>query len=451
MAISVSKDTSFSTGSISFSALRLKFKKVSSGQLRLSELKRQTSTSLTNPVVPNATENENIPTTNSNIQISDYRGSISYYNLTQTGVNTNLDIDTQTWNGNLGKNIVKEFAINGTIGATSTSNPAATLDATIYNLSIRVNGSVQGAGGAGGTLSSPNGKNGGPALYVRSTGSAVNLYGTSKIYAGGGGGGFGAKGGTGGQGGCVVGLAGGVGGAGGNGGNGGNGQGYNQTRTNGSDGAGGAGGAAGQSTTYLDRNRNTITYSTGTGGTGGTGGKGGDGGDWGASGTNGKTGSGGHQGASTDSAMSYYANWNDSISVTFGVYRDAVYNNRIYFGNTLPYFSKGGNGSKTVTITVSGGVYAPIWGEDIQPRTIKGILILNRTNNRYPIKGNTVSLDDSGNDAGFDYTDLEVTPNQGILYSSFSVAGSSGLSSSGQGSGGSSGNRITGSNYTVRS
>lgn len=450
MALSVSKDTSFSTGSISFSALRLKFKKVSSGQLRLSELKRQTSTSLTNPVVPNATENGNIPTTNSNIQLSDYRGSITYYNLTQTGVNTNLDIDTQTWNGNLGKNIIKEFAINGTIGATSTSNPAATLDATIYNLSIRVNGSVQGAGGAGGTPSSPNGKNGGPALYVRSTGSAVNLYGTSKIYAGGGGGGCGAKGGTGGLGGYVVGLSGGAGGAGGNGGNGGNGRGYGQSRTDGSNGAGGSSGAAGQSTTYLDFNRNNITYYTGTGGRGGTGGVGGNGGDWGASGTSGKSGTSGSKGTSTSSAMSYYANWSGSETVSFGVYRDATYNNRIYFGNTLSFY-RSNNGSETVATVIGGGVYAPIWGQDLAGERIKGILLVNRTEDRYPIKGITVSLDDSGGDDGFDYTDIEVTPNQGILYSSYSVAGSSGLSSSGQGSGGSPGSRITGSNYTVRS
>lgn len=581
MTISVSTDASFSSGAISFSALRSKFKNTNIGSVSLSSLTRQTSLSLTSPTVPDATENGNIPTTNSNIQLSDYRGSITYYHLIQTDTNTNFDIGAQSWNSNLGKNILKKFYVNGTLGATSTANYAATFDAAAFNLSIIVNGSIEGAGGAGGTLSSPNGKKGGPALYVRSNTSSgssstrkIKLYNTNRIYAGGGGGGCGATGGTGGQGGSVVGLGdytikfsndgkslvvgpgwsgtvtlrlewndnpndygvaldslnvggqtwtrsgeegssvksfnfasgttynitfnglnsannGGIrvnhnktridlldsdglddnasfiitditnlsgsstsgnGGAGGNGGNGGNGQGYNQTRTNGSDGSDGSDGQAGDTMKYFDKFRSAQTYSAGAGGKGGKGGPGGDGGTWGQSGTQGKDGSTGDTGGSTSSAMTYYANWSGSQSVQFGLYRDATHINFIYFGTRYFFWVQNNGGSTSDTQSVIGGFYAPIYGIDTISSSagIKGILILNRTGNQYLVKGKTVSLDDSGNDDGFDYTDLEVTPDQGILYSSYSVGGSGGGGQLGnQGSGGSAGTRISGSNYFI--
>ena len=592
MTVTVDNDASFSSGAISFSALRSKFKKTNTGSVSLSSLIRQTSRSRTSPTVPNATENANIPTTavrqsttvnGSNIQLSDYRGSITYYNLIQTGTNTDLDIDALTWNSNLGKNVPKRFYVNGTIGATSTNNYAASFNAAAFNLSIIIgtNGSIQGAGGAGGTPSSPDGKDGGNALYVNSnttSGSSatrkIKLYNTGKIYAGGGGGGCGATGGTGGHGGSVVGLGdytikfsndgkslvvgpgwsgtvtlrlewdddtdtagvalnsltvggktwtrsgtsgtstksfnfasgttynisfsglnsannGGIrvnhsktkiylldgdgldtnasftitnrtnlsgsstsgdGGAGGAGGNGGRGRGYGQSKTNGSDGSNGSNGQAGDTMKYFNFSRSAQTYSAGAGGKGGKGGKGGNGGDWGASGTAGNDGSTGSTGGSTSSAMTYYANWSGSQSVQFGLHRDATHVNFIYFGTRYFFWVEDNKTYTSDTQSVNGGFYAPIYGIDTISSSagIEGIQILNRTGNSYVVKGKTVSLDDIPGSGDKDYTDLEVTPSKGLLYSSYSVSGSAGGSQlNNHGSGGSAGTAISGTNYII--
>lgn len=487
MTVSVSNDASFSSGAISFSALRSKFKNTDTGSVSLSSYIRQTSLSLTSPTVPNATENANIPTTavrqsetvtGSNIQLSDYRGSVTFYNLIQTGTNTDLDIDALSdWNSNLGKNVPKKFQVNGTIGATSTSNYAASFNAAAFNLSIIIgtNGSIQGAGGAGGTPSSPNGKDGGNALYVRSNTTSgsnatrkIKLYNTGKIYAGGGGGGCGAKGGTGGAGGSVRGVFGGAGGAGGNGGNGGNGRGYDQARTNGSDGSDGDTGIAGGTATYFDLSRTLQTYNAGRGGNGGKGGIGGNGGDWGKSGTVGKDGYVGKDGGSTDRSMAYNANWSGTQSVEFRVSRDASYKIDLWFGGTnkQSYFpatsendtiqhTAGANSPQSNSFAcrrgtfyddrnVVGGIYAPIHASDRQIRGIKGILVLDRYGRQ------TFSVDDAGNDDGFDYTDIEVKPNKGALYTDYSAPGSGGGSQlNNHGSGGSAGTAISGTNYII--
>jgi hypothetical protein len=482
MAVTVSNDASFSSGAISFSALRSKFKNTNIGSVSLSSLIRQTSLLLESSdlTVPDATENENIPTTaepDSNIQLSDYRGSVTYYDLIQTETNEDLDIDElSSWNSNLGKNVPKTFYVNGTIGTRSTDNYAASFDAAAFNLSINIgtNGSIQGAGGAGGTPSSPDGKDGGNALYVKSnttSGSSatrkIKLYNTGKIYAGGGGGGCGAKGGTGGAGGSVRGLSGGAGGAGGNGGNGGNGRGYDQARTDGSDGSDGDTGVAGDTTNYYDLSRTSRTYRAGRGGTGGKGGIGGNGGNWGESGTVGKDGYVGKDGNSTDRSMAYNAKWSGTQSVEFRVSRDASFKIDLWFGGynqgTFPATSENerightlgqsqpgsnsfacNNGTYYEDRNVVGGIYAPVHAADRQIRGLKGIRILNRYG------GATFSVDDAGRDDGFDYTDIEVKPNRGFLYNDYSASGSAGGSQlNNHGSGGSAGKRITGSNYII--
>jgi len=488
MTVEVSNDASFSSGAISFSALRSKFKNTNIGSVSLSSLIRQTSLLLESSdlTVPDAKENENIPTTaepDSNIQLSDYRGSVTYYDLIQTETNEDLDIDElSSWNSNLGKNVPKTFYVNGTIGAKSTDNYAASFNAAAFNLSIIIgtNGSIQGAGGAGGTPSSPDGKDGGNALYVNSnttSGSSatrkIKLYNTGKIYAGGGGGGCGAKGGTGGVGGSVRGLSGGAGGAGGNGGNGGNGRGYDQARTDGSDGSDGDTGVAGDTTNYYDLSRTSRTYRAGRGGTGGKGGIGGNGGNWGESGTVGKDGYVGKDGNSTDRSMAYYANWSGTQTVEFRVSRDAEFKIDLWFGgynqSTFPATSENerightlgsnspgsnsfacNNGTYYEDRNVAGGIYAPVHAADRAIRGLKGILVLTI---RYTQHGPaTFSVDDSGNDSGFDYTDIEVTPNIGLLYSSYSAPGSAGGSQlNNHGSGGSAGRAISGTNYTIQS
>jgi len=439
MAVSVSKDTSFSSGAISFSALRLKFKNSTSGSLSLSSLKRQTSLSLTSPTVPDATENSNIPITNENIQLSDYRESITYYYLYQSGTNTNLNISSESWNSNLGKNVPKEFIINGTIGSEDTGSYAATFGATAYNLSIRIeSGYIQGAGGAGGTPSSPNGGNGGPALEVTSTGGKINLYGTSRILAGGGGGGAGATGGTGGKGGQAFGgQIGGSGGSGGAGGNGGKGQGFNQSKTNGSLGSNGNGG-------YLG------SFGGGKGGDGGQGGTGGNGGDWGKDGTRGGESSKGKGGESAVYGLYYQVLYDNSTSI-FDYEREAARQSTISIPG-IGDFTLESDGEATITKSnLSKGFYGVITGKEndppSQPPTPDEWVIIKRT------QLNQIGLDDNqGNNPDGDYNDILVTQRVGQgLFGNYSPPGSPAPNApTNYGSGGSAGTKISGSNYIIR-
>ena len=189
---------------ISFSSLRTNFKGMNSEAVSASQLRRNTSTESTDPTVPDATENQNI-STSLNLKLSQFRNSIKRYTISQSSVGnesaeTNFDIDAQTWNSNLGKNIQKTFEVTGVIGATSTANAAATFNATAYNLTIDVRGWILGKGGAAGTPNGGNGGNGGPALSVTNQvqkAITIRVFAGAKIYGGGGGGGAGNKGGDG--------------------------------------------------------------------------------------------------------------------------------------------------------------------------------------------------------------------------------------------------------------
>ena len=66
------------SGPIKFSELRQLFKEKTSGTVKASELRRDTSTSSTNPIVPDATPNEQI-STSSNLKLSAFRGSVKRY------------------------------------------------------------------------------------------------------------------------------------------------------------------------------------------------------------------------------------------------------------------------------------------------------------------------------------------------------------------------------------
>ena len=424
MAFTVSKDTSFASGSISLSAMRNKFLPLrQSGQISLSELNRLTGLGfgLSNGGVGDATENSNISTTFSNMKFSGYRNSITHYKVIQSGTDTNVDIDNLNWNNNLGKNIIKEFIINGTCGSTNTSLAAATFNAAAFNLSFFINGAIEGAGGAGGTVSSRNGGNGGNALSVTQTSNAgtnqtnqIKIYNSGNCKAGGGGGGCGSDGGDGGTGGSVVGLNGGVGtNTGGNGGSGGNGQGFNQSNVTGSEGSNGSQNA-GDTTTYRDLNKNNQTYSAGSSGVGGKGGTGGNGGSFGSSGNAGLSGNNGATGNSTTKFRTYILE------------------------------------TSQTTRFVNAGIYAPVYSFDSANRGLKGILLLTRNSSSYNQSGKVhVSVDDAGNDNGFDYTDLEVGPSHGTLEDS-SVGGSGGGGQLGnQGLGGSPGTAISGSKFST--
>jgi hypothetical protein len=180
----------YSSGSISFSSLRSNFKEAGSGSISASELRRNASTSDTNPVVPDATENASV-STSSNLALSQFRNTIKYYYITQTGTDLNFDIGAQTWNSNLNKNVRKWMYINGTCGSNSISSSAATFASTVYNLTIDISGGIYGAGGSGGTSATISGGNAGNALSVtNSSGSnlVVNVQSSANIYGGGGGG-----------------------------------------------------------------------------------------------------------------------------------------------------------------------------------------------------------------------------------------------------------------------
>ena len=82
----------FSSGSISFSSLRNAFKETTSGSIKASELRRNTDTENRNPIVPDATENSPI-STGSNLKVSQFRNSIKYYYITQSGTDENLIIN----------------------------------------------------------------------------------------------------------------------------------------------------------------------------------------------------------------------------------------------------------------------------------------------------------------------------------------------------------------------
>jgi len=211
----------YSTGEIKFSSLRSNFraqlrKETSSGsetfnsdtgEIKAFDLRRITSSSNTNPTVPNATENANI-TTSSNWKASQFRGSIKYYYITQSGTDINFDIDAQSWNDNLDKNVRKFLFIDGTCGSNSSSSPAAQLNATAYNLTVDVRGSILGASGRGGGVTGAPaiaGERGGDALEMTSPDGANNIIqirSGARIYGGGGGGEKGLKGADGAGGSC---------------------------------------------------------------------------------------------------------------------------------------------------------------------------------------------------------------------------------------------------------
>jgi hypothetical protein len=223
MAVTVSKaGPYYSSGAISFSSLRSNFraqqrKQTSSttetfnsdtGQISVSELKRIISTTNTDPVVPDSTENANISTSN-NWKTSQFRNSVKYYYLTQSDTELNLDISNQSWNNNLNKNIRKFLFIDGICGSVNTSTPSAILNTIAHNLVIDVFGQIFGASGRGGGTGNgapdPGGENGGNAFSLSPIGGNnvnVLLRPSAQVYGGGGGGERGSQGAPGGAGSC---------------------------------------------------------------------------------------------------------------------------------------------------------------------------------------------------------------------------------------------------------
>lgn len=224
MAVSIAKTENFTTGQISFSQIQAIYGG-SATDVKASSYLRNVQTSIDwngqngasiIPRVPDAVENEGVPSTKSNWDVSDLRNTIKDYTVTQSGTDLELaydDSDTVVWNGNLSRNILKTFDVTGTIYADSNLDDALTFSGNLYNLEIEVDelGEIYGEG-------APVDEVGGDALYVNNTytESKVEIRSYGKIWAGGGGGTQGATGSDGSDLSCYVNLTWTYGGSGGN-------------------------------------------------------------------------------------------------------------------------------------------------------------------------------------------------------------------------------------------
>lgn len=203
MPISTVKNELFKTGPISFSGLKSSFGG-SQNDVKFSSYYRNTDKNELDPIVPDATENQTVSADVSGgpITLSSFRGTIERYDIIQTGLNSDLDLDLSTiWNGNLDKNIIKKVTIDGTCYATNTSKYGVEMNDVIHNLDFEVtdNGAIYGSGGI------PNNGNGGGALYLKNTTTLtsktreirIKLNANAKIWSGGGAGGRGNSGNSG--------------------------------------------------------------------------------------------------------------------------------------------------------------------------------------------------------------------------------------------------------------
>ena len=197
------------TGPISFSSLRSNFRAqqkrstfggsesfaTDNNPIKASQLRRVTSTTNTNPVVPNATENGNISTLN-DWKSSQFRGSIKFYYIRQSSTNINVNINNLSWNSNRGYNINKIYFVDGTIGSNAVGTAAAAMSGQSVNLRLIVSGAILGAAGRGGGTGSGapgiSGQTAGTALSSNNNSNSKNVVielKTGSFVAGGGGGG----------------------------------------------------------------------------------------------------------------------------------------------------------------------------------------------------------------------------------------------------------------------
>lgn len=179
MAITTTKNELFTSGPISFSSLQSNLGG-SQNNIKFSTYIRNTDPDEPNPIVPDATENENISAYSENLRVSDFRNMINRYEITQTGNDANLNlseiknINEQTgqvieyvgpWNGNLHRNVLKKISVTGNCYATTPGRFGAEIFSDISNLDFEVTdtGAIYGAGGQPGNAGSA------PQTAVRTT------------------------------------------------------------------------------------------------------------------------------------------------------------------------------------------------------------------------------------------------------------------------------------------
>jgi len=186
MAVGVASTGIHQTTDIKFSQLRREFKTISprttfsgsddhsgdTGSISASELLRNTSLSVADPVVPDVDENANIVTTESNWNISGFKNAIKYYYLNQTDTDDNggetsrpgfavtdptvnstySASDVKSWPDSISKNILKKAFIDGVVGSLVFDKESLSVgndDMDINNLVVSIGGSVYGSAGYG--------------------------------------------------------------------------------------------------------------------------------------------------------------------------------------------------------------------------------------------------------------------------------------------------------------
>ena len=209
-----------SSGELKFSQLRSTFKKTSSGTVSASELLRITDLSLSDPIVPDCKENEDlgipaaylpdregdpiVPYDDKSWKISQMRSVTIRYEVTNDIPNEDIIGHHITlWNDNLERNIPKIYWIDNAITASRNIIPALQFRRDeLSNLTIEFGslGSVKGAfGPGGGTWENDYGGDGGDALWFEAKdgyNNKIKIPNRNTIVLAGGGGG-GGKGGQG--------------------------------------------------------------------------------------------------------------------------------------------------------------------------------------------------------------------------------------------------------------
>ena len=226
--MTVNNNTTYlnNSGAVSFRSIQSHFANGNSNVIRMGDYTRNTDETLTpgqitannGGCVPHATENTDVNTSQSDMKMSDYYGTIREYRMTMTGCEEMWKIQNESWNSNLDKNVFCHMTVDGTAWSheSNTSQQTGGTDAggaLVVNDGLNIELDIQsgdgfygsfGPAGTGGDKSNStaptDGTRGGDALYVQSNGNrgtnevTIRIHQFGRIWAGGGGGGGGGYG-----------------------------------------------------------------------------------------------------------------------------------------------------------------------------------------------------------------------------------------------------------------
>lgn len=165
--------------------------------VKFSEFYRNTTSD--EPVVPDATENQNIPTeTDKNLKFGDFPDTIKSYTVTHPSTDVLQNVNYHEYfNNNLSKNVPKTLDVQGEAYSNNVTKYAASViggatnssgtyvESSIHNLNMKIRGKIYGAAGN-------RDQNGGDALWVKGNAQNRNvnieIESGGLVYAGGGGG-----------------------------------------------------------------------------------------------------------------------------------------------------------------------------------------------------------------------------------------------------------------------